>query len=125
MHNLRRGKWNFLLANTYFGEVSEADSYIVNGQEIFDVYAGKLITDISISYSFSQQLRLTVGSDNLFDIYPDERAFPITDGNQFIYSRRIAQFGSNGRYVFARLNFITLKAKVTTSFDSCPGIYLN
>lgn len=103
-HNLNLGKWSVLLANTYFGSVSEADSYILNGQEQFDVYAGKVITDLSLSYNFNKQLRMTVGTDNLLDVYPDERAFPITDNNQFIYSRRTSQFGSNGRYVFARLN---------------------
>jgi iron complex outermembrane receptor protein len=104
MNNLTIRKWNFLLANTYFGEVTEADSYDSNGIDVNDVYAGKIITDLSIGYRFSPKFSITIGGNNLLDIYPDERHPSLTDGDQFIYPRRVSQFGANGRYVFARIN---------------------
>ncbi|RNC79475.1 MAG: TonB-dependent receptor [Balneola sp.] len=95
--------WTFLLRNAYFGDVKEAETYEVNGVDVHPVYSGKVITDLSAIYRYSPQLSFTVGANNLLDIYPDRRPDDLTSGNQFIYSRRIAQFGSNGRYVFTKV----------------------
>jgi len=46
---------------------------------------------------------LTVGTNNLFDIYPTKNLTASTNNDQFIYSRSTAQFGQNGRYVFSKL----------------------
>lgn len=103
-HVWSNSKWNVLLRNTYFGEVTDADSYVVDGASVYPVSAGKVLTDFSVGYKLSKRLQMTIGSNNLFDIYPDERPEELTTGGQFVYSRRVAQFGTNGRYVFARLN---------------------
>lgn len=97
-------KLNFFLRNVYFGEVQEATNTPATQQ----VYGAKVITDASVGYKFAKNLRLTVGSNNVFDVYPDKTAdVATTGGNQFIYSRRATQFGYNGRYIFGRLE-ITL-----------------
>ncbi len=96
-------KWSFMLRNVYFGKVTEADVLTdKNGKESNQVFEGKVITDISITYRFEKPLVLTVGANNLLDFYPDEKEYK-TSGSQFVYSRRISQFGFNGRYVFLRL----------------------
>ncbi|MCF6308732.1 MAG: TonB-dependent receptor, partial [Flavobacteriaceae bacterium] len=106
-NNLSLGdQWNFYLRNTYFGEVEEATNNI--DPTVDRIYAGKLITDLSVGYSFSDGLRLTVGANNLLDIYPDEANDAFRSSGRFIYSRRSTQFGTGGRYLFARMN-ITLK----------------
>lgn len=106
-NNLTLGdQWNFYLRNTYFGEVEEATNNI--DPNIDRIYAGKLITDLSVGYNFSENLRLTVGTNNIFDIYPDEANDAFRSSGRFIYSRRSTQFGTGGRYLFARMN-ITLK----------------
>ncbi len=106
-NNLSLGdQWNFYLRNSYFGEVEEATNNI---DPLVDrTYAGKLITDLSVGYSFNDALRLTVGANNIFDIYPDEADDAFRSSGRFIYSRRSTQFGTGGRYLFARMN-ITLK----------------
>ncbi len=104
MHDFQYRKWHFLLANTYFGAVTEADPYEVDNQDVYDVYRARVITNLSVGYQITPKLHCTVGADNLFDLYPDERNGALTDGDQFIYPRRIAQFGTNGRYLFARIN---------------------
>ena len=96
----KTGKWNFMLRNVNFGEVTDPD----NG----DVYDAKLITDLSAGFDFADNLKLTVGANNLFDVYPDEVRESGNYGRQFVFSRRTSQFGFNGRYVFGRLTF-TLK----------------
>ena len=101
----RVGDWNFLLRNVYFGEVNDPD--FEGGSEPV-IYGEKIITDLSIGYSFDDNLSLTVGANNLLDVYPDEVPTASNYGDQFIFSRRTSQFGFNGRYVFGRLTF-TLK----------------
>ncbi len=104
---LKMNKWSFMLRNVYFGEVTDPDSYAdVNpdGTQNLTVYGGKVITDLSVAYSFTANLNVTVGSNNLLDIYPDENRPASTSGDQFVYSRRTSQFGYTGRYVFARIN---------------------
>ncbi len=106
-NNLSLGEdWNFYLRNTYFGEVEEATNNI---DPLVDrIYSGKLITDLSVGYNVSEALRFTVGANNLFDIYPDEADDAFRSSGRFIYSRRSTQFGTGGRFLFARMN-ITIK----------------
>ncbi|MGW9683989.1 TonB-dependent receptor domain-containing protein [Flagellimonas sp. 2504JD1-5] len=101
--------WDFLLRNVYFGEVTDPDDFNgdarVEGTTVSDdaVYGGKLVTDLTVTKTFSDNLALTVGANNLLDVYPDENRAGGTSGDQFVYSRRTSQFGYSGRYLFARL----------------------
>lgn len=103
--------WEVLLQNVFFGEVTDPDDFNgdarVAGTQVSDdaVYGGKVITDLTLSKTFSNRFRVTVGANNLFDIYPDENREGGTSGNQFVYSRRTSQFGYTGRFLFARVNF--------------------
>lgn len=127
-NNLSLGKLDILLRNSYFGKVTDPGATDVNldgSSSVYEhpVYGGKLITDISIGYQYNKNLRFTVGANNVGDVYPDTNpttvpAFtntspgltssPSTDlsnANQFVYSRAVSQYGLNGRYLFARINF--------------------
>ncbi|SHG43708.1 iron complex outermembrane recepter protein [Flagellimonas flava] len=103
--------WDFLLRNVFFGEVTDPDDFNgdarVDGTPVSDdaVYGGKLITDLTVTKTLTDGLSLTVGANNLFDVYPDENREGGTSGDQFVYSRRTSQFGYSGRYLFARLRF--------------------
>ncbi len=103
--------WDFMLRNVFFGEVTDPDDFNgdarVAGTTVSDdaVYSGKLVTDLTITKTFTEHLALTVGANNLLDVYPDENREGGTSGNQFVYSRRTSQFGYSGRYLFARLRF--------------------
>ncbi len=106
-NNLSLGDdWNFYLRNTYFGEVEEATNNV--DPLVERIYGGKLITDLTVGYNVNETLRFTVGANNLLDIYPDEADDAFRSSGRFIYSRRSTQFGTGGRYLFARMN-ITLK----------------
>ena len=101
-NSLTVGNLNIFLRNVYFGEVTEA----VNSPSQQQVFGSKVVTDLSAGYKVSDALTLTVGANNLFDIYPD-RAKPEygnrSDG-RFDWSRRAQQFGVAGRFLFARLS---------------------
>lgn len=142
-HSLTVNKFDLFLRNAYFGKVTDPNTVdvngdgfigatIVNGQAVENehpVWKGRLITDLSVGFQFTKFIKLVVGANNIFDIYPDRNYNPITakrptgvengkviygaaaatvdlsNANQFVYSRNTSQFGMNGRLLFARLNF--------------------
>jgi iron complex outermembrane receptor protein len=96
--NYKLQNWNFFVRNVHFGPVYE----IYGGQE----YSPKIITDLAVSYTITKGIQLTVGSNNLLDIYPDKvKDKALQDDGRYIYSPTVYQFGINGRFVFAKLNF--------------------
>jgi iron complex outermembrane receptor protein len=111
-HMLRGDKWNIFLRNSFFGAVTNPDtvtSPIIPTERIHPVFSEKVITDLSFGYDVSENMTLTIGSSNIFDVYPDKSPATstgnLTSGNNFIYPRVTSQFGINGRTVFARLKF--------------------
>jgi iron complex outermembrane receptor protein len=105
-NSLTSDKFIVFLRNVYFGEVTEATTTLANQQ----VFGTKLVTDLSVGYKATDALTLTIGANNLFDIYPDraKEEFGNRSDGRFDWSRRAQQFGIGGRFLFARLNF-TLK----------------
>ena len=62
----------------------------------------KLVTDLSLSYQLGAQLSLTIGANNILDIYPDLLPGANVRG-EVIYSRRANQFGTQGRFLHLSL----------------------
>jgi iron complex outermembrane receptor protein len=110
-HTLSNDKWTFMLRNVYFGEVTDPDEFSgqarVDGATVNDnaIYGGKIVTDLSISNNISENTTITIGANNLLDIYPDDNRPGSQSNASFPYSRRTSQFGFMGRYVFAKLSF--------------------
>lgn len=98
--NYSLDKWNIFLRNVYFGPVDAATNVEADYQE----FGGKIITDLALTHTITKSLSATVGSNNLFDIYPDKTKGGNTGAGYFLYSRTGQQFGFNGRFVFARLS---------------------
>ena len=101
-NNYTFDKFNIFLRNVFFGQVTEATPTVENQQ----VFSEKIVTDLSFGYVVSPSLTLTVGANNIFDIYPDraEDAFGNRSGGRFDWSRRSQQFGIAGRFLFARMS---------------------
>ncbi|PZP45251.1 MAG: TonB-dependent receptor [Pseudopedobacter saltans] len=93
-------KWTFFARNNYFGGVTEPVTTIANQQ----YYDPRWVTDLSIGYQVAKPLRVTVGSNNVFNVYPETINIAAnSNSGQFVYPRATSQFGFNGRYMFARL----------------------
>lgn len=106
-NSLTFSKFNIFLRNTHFGPVTEATTVIERQQ----VFASKIVTDLSVGYQVSKPLTISIGANNLLDIYPDRAALEFADGGtnrsggRFDWSRRAQQFGIGGRFLFARVSY--------------------
>ena len=95
-----------------YGEVSLAGGAATNATGTLDqTYGAKWITDIGASYSVRSRFTLSIGADNLFDVYPDRNlnhGDPATSNGGisnfgiFPYNG-ISPFGFNGRFVYTKL----------------------
>ncbi len=66
------GKLNVYLRNTYFGRVTHVEAGGETNWFFVQQLGGKVITDLTVGYKLSKTLRLSIGTNNLFDIYPDK-----------------------------------------------------
>jgi len=115
-NTLSLGKLDIYLRNTFFGQTTEATNEGIFDADLnlladagIDPYNdGKLITDLSLGYNFSKDLSITLGANNLLDIYPDVADPAFQSSGRFVYSRRSPNTNIHGRFLFARLAF-TLK----------------
>ena len=117
--NYKVGKLGVMLRAVRFGEVVYLDptilssaNYVANtfnngAKETLDqTFSSKIVTDLTVNYQLTKSLNFAVGANNLFDVYQDVHTHSANMGlGRFVYSRRVQQFGFNGRYVFARVNF--------------------
>lgn len=122
-----RGPFGGLVRTTRFGEVlspggvnppTAQGGQIVNGQPNRILWGDdvvlspKWITDVEARFSPLERLTLAVGSNNLFDVYPDRlptgaRPAGVGGGsygtnNHFLPYSNFSPFGFNGRYLYAR-----------------------
>ncbi len=112
-NTLSMGNFDIYLRNTFFGETTEAtnepifdaDLNLLSDATIDPYNDGKLITDLSLSYAFSPDLAVTLGANNLLDVYPDVADPAFQSSGRFVYSRRAPNVNIHGRFLFARLAF--------------------
>lgn len=109
-------KFGTNLRITRFGEVRIVDP---TNALLDQSFSPKVTTDLNVSYQVNKILQLSVGGNNIFDVYPDKLTatqYPTpsnptsldnTSYGRFVYSRSATQFGFNGGYYFisAALNF--------------------
>lgn len=67
-----------------------------------DVYESAFTLDLNLGYQITDKIQITIGANNLFNIYPTAQFDGWTDQGGLADS---VQMGSDGRYVFSRLNF--------------------
>ncbi|WP_426095041.1 TonB-dependent receptor [Flavobacterium sp. DSR2-3-3] len=96
--NYSKNKFDAGLAFTHFSKV-----VLVDYADEDDVYNAKTVTDLTLGYKLSKQLKLSIGSNNLFNIYPDKQDEQgNTEAGGYWDS---VQMGFSGAYYYARLGF--------------------
>jgi iron complex outermembrane receptor protein len=111
--NYQYKKIGLMARATRFGKVSSWNA----DPRLDETYDPKIVTDASVSYSIIPQVRVTIGANNLFDVYPDKlKWFQVANGDKtniyygstsdgrFQYSRNATQFGMNGGYYYISLS---------------------
>lgn len=92
-------KFSALVRLVRFGQIELADwNYDVAEN---DVYKPKTTTDLSVNYKLSKKLSLSVGSNNLFNVYPDLSSGYYTESGG---AWDPVQMGSNGAFYYGKLN---------------------
>ncbi|MCC3152821.1 TonB-dependent receptor [Hymenobacter sp. BT770] len=103
------------LRTVRFGEVQTKDADPTRSF-IDQTFAAKWVTDLTLSAQLLKQVGLSVGVNNLFNVYPDRlyldpnnneqslnySTLDATNRGRFVYGSN--QFGMNGAFYFARLN---------------------
>ena len=99
--NYRIGKWTFNTRSTSFGKVSTRDP---GNPALDEFFTEKMVTDASMSYKLKNFANITIGANNIGNVYPDKlKNFGNTGEGRFVYSRNATQFGFNGGYYYASL----------------------
>jgi len=107
-------KWSVNLRETVYVEASELVSFDGSGtgpgayKETVPVTG---ITDLEISYKVTPQLKLSVGADNLFNLYPPKTPnaldgsslAPVNGGVVWNVPYQFSPFGINGGYYYGRV----------------------
>ena len=98
----KAGKWRFNTNFTRYGKVAQkGSSPAINPDEIF---TPKIITAMNLCYLFTPCLCLTVGAENIGDVYPDKLKYKSNTSNGLApYNPNFAAFGCNGGYYYVNM----------------------
>ncbi|GGZ30975.1 TonB-dependent receptor plug domain-containing protein [Asticcacaulis endophyticus] len=97
--NWRSDRWTVDVRATRYDDVTQVATVATDDR----TFGAKWITDLSVSYAFTDKLGLTVGADNLFDEYPD--AVGIVSANGGGKYGAFSPFGQTGGYYYTRLDY--------------------
>ncbi|RTE52437.1 TonB-dependent receptor [Arenibacter aquaticus] len=110
--NYNRDKFDAGLAFTHFSKVelldyqmyeptSDYDSFEDQINQATDTYNARLVTDLVFGYQLCDGLKLNVGANNLFNVYPDQQDDWVEGGGYW----DSVQMGFGGAYYYTKLGF--------------------
>ncbi len=97
-------KFAVTLRETRYGSVFEPYNYDI--AEFDQTFSAKWLTDIDVSYTFFEKLRVAVGGSNIFNVYPDKFIlvpYDFFNGLSLPYSV-YSPFGFTGAYYYTKLS---------------------
>lgn len=108
--NYKVGKIGFYARVTRYGRVATKDG---TNPLLDEEFSPKYVTDASFTFKASSKFTVSIGANNILDVYPDKlkhTAYPVRDNilpaldnssfGRFVYSRNATQFGFNGGYYY-------------------------
>jgi iron complex outermembrane receptor protein len=106
------GKWSVNLRETIYGPASEEVSFdgSGSGDGAYDEKIGVTgITDLDIGYKITNNLKVDVGANNLFNTFPPNTpnvaGRPTDGGEVYNVPYAFAAWGNNGGYYYGRVTF--------------------
>lgn len=85
--------------------------FVVNGANYYQIKTPTTpLTDLDVSYAFTEHVSMTVGASNLTNQTPpingvQTNGQPIDSGTQYSQPRSQSPYGINGGFYFGRINF--------------------
>jgi len=99
--NYDRLKWSYMVRTTRYGTVTDFNTNPARDQ----TFGIEWVTDAEVAYRINNAVRLSLGSNNIFDVYPDKN-YKINSFNGIMpYSRESSPIGFMGRFIYARVTF--------------------
>ena len=82
---------------------AETDAQVFANQKkaATDTYGAKIVTDLTLGFKVSKSTKISIGANNLLNIYPDQQDDWVEAGGYW----DAVQMGFNGAYYYARLGF--------------------
>lgn len=100
-----RGAWSGLVRANYYGKWTDAVPNATPTAAAFDQeFPAEWLLDVEASYAFNDALTVTVGADNVFDVYPDEDRRPGQRNNGIVYPQ-FSPFGFSGGFYYGRVTY--------------------
>jgi iron complex outermembrane receptor protein len=96
------GNWNFTAHEAYFGDVTSGTG--TGAAYVEQTYKGAWITDASLGYDFARGLTLSVGGNNLFNVYPDD-VIPQFSNSGVLRYPLVSPWGFNGGSYYTKLSW--------------------
>ena len=98
--NYDLGNLSAMVRTIRFGEYTSRHS---SNPDRDQTYGAKWITDLNLNWSFNERFSLTLGANNIFDVYPDP-TIPANNFNGIFTYDGASPMGFNGVYYFTRIN---------------------
>lgn len=100
---INKGKYSFTLRNTYFGSTETATITGNQADTLFQTFSPRVLTDCSISHNPRSWITITLGANNIFNVFPDRIPIPADGGS--LYSNAAIPYGTNGGYYYLNMRF--------------------
>ncbi|KAA1243703.1 TonB-dependent receptor [Aquimarina sp. RZ0] len=95
--NYSTQKFNAGLGVTRFSDIT-----LIDFTDTADEYSAKFTADLNVGYKITENLKFTIGGNNIFNEYPDQQNDGETEAGGYWDS---VQMGFSGAYYYARLDF--------------------
>jgi iron complex outermembrane receptor protein len=90
-----------LLDYQMYEDVADYGSFANQIAAATDTYSAKIVTDLTLGFKLNKTTKLSIGSNNLFNIYPDQQDDWVEAGGYW----DAVQMGFGGAFYYARLGF--------------------
>lgn len=99
-------KTKLIVHNTRFGKTTIAPIFTNPTRILSETFSPKILTDISLAYSLKTWVTMTLGANNIFNVYPDRlKYYENTVQGSRIYSPEASPFSFNGGYYYVSMAF--------------------
>ncbi len=99
--NYSLSRFHALARASYYGKFTSAQPSFTDAE----TYGGKTLVDAEIGYRFNQ-INLSIGARNLFDVYPDQAQKEFNNNDRTFPWAAASPFGYDGRYLYTRAEIV-------------------